>query len=97
MIKNKFNFFIFSMAFFMFLVFLICTPATEESNKFISGLCLGFLLSQVVFLFYVNIENSKEDNNLNDINNNHKKDNYLNDYWWNDGKKPNFKNNCDED
>ena len=91
MIKNKYNFFVFSMAFFIVLIFLACTPATEASNKFISGLCLGFLLSQGVFLLYVSDDKIED---LPDYKS--PKENYLSDYWWNDGKRPNSNNNQED-
>lgn len=93
MIKNKFNFIVFSMAFFILLVLLACTPATEAFNNFISGLCLGFLLSQAVFLLWVQESNSSDE--LTSPPKKEKPENYLNEYWWNDGKMPNI--NKEED
>jgi len=84
MIKNKFNFAVFSMAFFTLMIFLVCVPATEASNKFVSGLCLGFLLSQAVFLLWT--QESRFPETISSKENN---ENYLGEYWWNEGKRPN--------
>lgn len=91
MIKNKFNFIVFSTAFFIFLVLIACTPATEAFNNFIAGLCIGFFLSQIVFLLWI-----QEPSNSDELPSSRKKEkseNYLSEYWWNDGKTPNLNKN----
>jgi len=86
--SKKYKFFVFSMAFFIFLIMLISIPATDESNKFLSGLCLGFLLSQAVYLLWIQYDHIEEKDNINDMFGNDKKKDYKSEYWWNDGKRP---------
>ena len=88
MIKNKYKFYVFSIAFFILLLMLAATPTTENSNKFIAGMCLGFMLSQAVFLLWTqeHKEEAKEEKD-NNINKNHP---YNNEYWWNSGTPPKF-------
>lgn len=88
MIKNKYKFYVFSIAFFILLLMLAATPTTENSNKFIAGMCLGFMLSQAVFLLWTqeHKEEVKEEKD-NNINKNHP---YNNEYWWNLGTPPKF-------
>jgi len=88
MIKNKYKFYVFSIAFFILLLMLAATPTTENSNKFIAGMCLGFMLSQAVFLLWTQ-EHKEEviEEKDNNINKNHP---YNNEYWWNSGNPPKF-------
>ena len=88
MIKNKYKFYVFSIAFFILLLMLAATPTTENSNKFIAGMCLGFMLSQAVFLLWTqeHKEEVKKEKD-NNINKNHP---YNNEYWWNSGTPPKF-------
>jgi hypothetical protein len=88
MIKNKYKFYVFSIAFFILLLMLAATPTTENSNKFIAGMCLGFMLSPAVFLLWTqeHKEEVKEEKD-NNINKNHP---YNNEYWWNSGTPPKF-------
>lgn len=95
MIKNKYKLFVFSTAFFGLLLILLATPATELTNKFIAGMCLGFVLSQAVFLLW--IDNYQKDSYQEDdqIEKNIKFDNknselYNREYWWNSGVPPKF-------
>ena len=88
MIKNKYKVYVFSIAFFMLLLMLAATPTTENSNKFIAGMCLGFMLSQAVFLLWTQeYKEEKEKEKDNNINKNHP---YNNEYWWNSGTPPKF-------
>jgi len=89
MIKNKYKFYVFSIAFFILLLMLAATPTTENSNKFIAGMCLGFMLSQAVFLLWTQEHKEEElkEEKDNNINKNHP---YNNEYWWNSGTPPKF-------
>ena len=87
MIKNKYKFYIFSIAFFGLLLILASTPATESSNKFVSGMCLGFVLSQAIFMLWLQEYQKDEDENKNKIIN---KPYYNSEYWWNSGIPPKF-------
>lgn len=90
MIKNKYKLFVFSTAFFGLLLVLLATPATELTNKFIAGMCLGFVLSQAVFLLW--IDNYQEDDQIekNIKFDNKSPESYNREYWWNSGVPPKF-------
>lgn len=95
MIKNKYKFYVFSMAFFVLLLILAATPTTETSNKFIAGMCLGFMLSQAVFLLWT--QENKEIKEVKEVKDNNINKNYpyKDEYWWNSGNPPKF--NEDDD
>lgn len=89
MINNKYKFCVFSIAFFVLLLILAATPSTENTNRFLSGMCLGFLLSQAVFMLWVqeNKKNKEEEEKDKNVNKNYP---YNNEYWWNSGIPPKF-------
>lgn len=91
MIKNKYKFFVFSISFLGLLLILAATPATESSNKFIAGMCLGFVLSQAIFILWFQEylkDESEEEENKNKIINKKPNYNYNSEYWWNSGIPP---------
>ena len=74
------------------MLILAATPSTENSNRFLAGMCLGFLLSQAVFMLWAqeskeNKEEEKEEKDNKNVNKNYP---YNNEYWWNSGTPPKF-------
>ena len=50
-------------------------------------MCLGFMLSQAVFLLWTQEYKEEKEEKDNNINKNHP---YNNEYWWNSGTPPKF-------
>jgi len=87
MINNKYKFCVFSIAFFVLLLILAATPSTDNTNKFLSGMCLGFLLSQAVFMLWAQENKQQEKKDSKNVNKDYP---YSNEYWWNSGIPPKF-------
>lgn len=92
MIKNKYKFFVFSISFLGLLLILAATPATESTNKFIAGMCLGFVISQAIFMLWFQeyLKDESEEENKNKVINKKPNYNYNSEYWWNSGTPPKF-------
>lgn len=90
MIKNKYKFFVFSISFLGLLLILAATPATESTNKFIAGMCLGFVISQAIFMLWFQeyLKDESEEENKNKVINKKPNYNYNSEYWWNSGIPP---------